>query len=390
MKRSIIIISIFLMNLNFGYSQILPSGTSIVNHISKLDSVYPSSPAICVLANGNYIVSHDLFGPASNSAIFATTYVFKSTDKGVTWSKISTISGLCWANIFNFNNKLYMMGVDKGLGNIVIRCSTDNGVSWTSASDSKTGLLFRGGYHTAPTPVVIYNGRIWRAFEYANTILTSDMMRYGPMMISADVNSDLMNAKSWTKTNVLSYDPNYLQAQFRGWFEGNAVVTKENELVDVLRVHIWPGIDEHVAIVKVNCKGDAISFQPQSGFVKFPGGAKKFTIRYDETSQRYWTLSNFVPAANSADYPASVRNYLTLMSSVDLRTWQVHKLILSHPDRIYHGFQYIDFLFDTNDIIFVSRTAYDDYTGGAQSYQEANYLTFQRIKYFLYLKKNIY
>jgi hypothetical protein len=57
--------------------------------------------------------------------------------------------------------------------------------------------------------------------------------------------------------------------------------------------------------------------------VEFPGGAKKFTIRYDRKSKLYWALTN--PAPGEAD-PASVRNTLALISSPDLRRWQVRKV----------------------------------------------------------------
>ncbi len=44
----------------------------------------------------------------------------------------------------------------------------------------------------------------------------------------------------------------------------------------------------------------------------------------------------------------------------------------------YTGFQYVDWLFDGDDLIFVSRTAYN----GAHNYHDANHLTFHRVKNF--------
>ena len=58
----ILLISVFPI---LGYSQSVPPGI-VINHIPKQDSVYIGSPAICILPNGDYIVSHDLFGPKSN------------------------------------------------------------------------------------------------------------------------------------------------------------------------------------------------------------------------------------------------------------------------------------------------------------------------------------
>jgi hypothetical protein len=47
-----------------------------------------------------------------------------------------------------------------------------------------------------------------------------------------------------------------------------------------------------------------------------------------------------------------------------------------------HAFQYIDWFFENEDIIAVSRTAYDDGLGGAHSAHDANYITFHRIHSF--------
>ncbi|MHC4863542.1 MAG: hypothetical protein ACYTEX_05645, partial [Planctomycetota bacterium] len=49
----------------------------------------------------------------------------------------------------------------------VIRRSDDSGKTWTVPQDKDSGLLLDGGrYHTAPVPVVVHHGRIWRAMEH--------------------------------------------------------------------------------------------------------------------------------------------------------------------------------------------------------------------------------
>jgi hypothetical protein len=58
------------------------------------------------------------------------------------------------------------------------------------------------------------------------------------------------------------------------------------------------------------------------------------------------------------------------------------KVLLQHEDPVKHGFQYVDWLFDGKDIIFLSRTAYDDGLEGAHRSHDANFLTFHRIKKF--------
>ena len=65
-----------------------------------------------------------------------------------------------------------------------------------------------------------------------------------------------------------------------------------------------------------------------------------------------------------------------------MRNWTIHKIVLEHPEVKKHGFQYVEWLFEGDDIIFLSRTAFDDETGGAHNNHDANYLTFHRIKDF--------
>ncbi len=102
-------------------------------------------------------------------------------------------------------------------------------------------------------------------------------------------------------------------------------------------------------------------FDPEKGFIDFPGGAKKFTIRFDPHSGSYWSLVNNTKSEFNELEPISVRNTLSLSRSVDLINWEIHSELLEHPDVHHHGFQYVDWCFDGNDLIAVARTAYDDF-----------------------------
>jgi hypothetical protein len=77
-----------------------------------------------------------------------------------------------------------------------------------------------------------------------------------------------------------------------------------------------------------------------------------------------------------------MRNTQALVSSEDLKDWSAHKVVLHHPDPKKHAFQYVDWLFEGDDIIAASRTAYDDGMGGADDFHDANFLTFHRIENF--------
>lgn len=380
MKQIIPIIIAFLSIINI-YAQegSLPPGV-VVTYLSSETQTYIGSPSICILPNGDYLVSHDVFGPKSREFESANTYFYKSGDKGKTWNRISQINGQFWSSLFLVNNDLYIMGTNKHHGNLIIRKSTDAGITWSIPYNGQSGLLLEGEYHTAPVPVVFHNGRVWRAIEYATAKTSEWGKRYSAMVVSAPIDSDLLKAESWTRSNHLGYNADYLRGHFAAWLEGNIVIAPDNKIVDVLRVNQDKPGSEKIAIVRVD-NPSHVSFNIND-FYNMPGGSKKFTIRYDNKTQRYWSIVNNVPKEFEEKNPHAVRNQLSLISSADLKKWVFNKTLLSHPDSEKHGFQYVDWLFEGNDIIYLSRTAYDDKKGGANNYHDANYLTFHRIEDF--------
>lgn len=390
MKNTIlIIIFVFCAMLQLN-AQVQKVPGVVVDYIPASTKTYIGSPSICILPNGDYVASHDHFGPATTEHQQAITAVFKSTDKGKSWTKISEIKGQFWSNLFEDQNVLYIMGTWRHHGNLIIRRSLDGGVSWSEPTDNKNGLLLEGEYHTAPMPMVIHNGRLWRAIENAKSNTSAWGKRYSAMVISAPLNANLLDAVSWKTTNSLPYDSTYLNGKFGAWLEGNAVVTPDGKMVDILRVATSEKGRDLAAVVNISEDGSTATFDPTNGFLDFVGGARKFTIRYDNESKRYWAVVNLISDGFSNMDAGSVRNTLILKSSSNLKTWTENKILLQHPDVKKHGFQYVDWQFDGQDIIFLSRTAYDDEFGGANNFHDANYLTFHRIKNFRKLaKKNI-
>lgn len=354
----------------------------VVDYLPASTKTFIGSPSIVVLPNGDYVASHDFFGPATTEHERALTAVFRSADKGKSWKKVAEIKGQFWSNLFVHQNALYLMGCWKHHGNIILRRSLDGGNSWSEPTDSTHGLLREGEYHTAPVPMVVFNGRLYRAFEYAKSTSNAWGIRYSAMVISAPLDADLLIAANWTTSNYLTYDSTYLNGKFGGWLEGNAVVAPDGKLVDFLRVETKELGRDMAAIVTISEDGKTATFDPATGFLDFAGGARKFSIRYDETSKRYWTISNLVTKEFASFSAGRIRNTLVLQSSPDLRTWTIHKVLLHHPDVLKHGFQYVDWQFDGKNILFLCRTAFDDKFGGADNFHNANYLTFHRIKNF--------
>jgi hypothetical protein len=390
MIKSVKFSIVFLLLLAAGntiYAQSSKIPGIVVNHIPAHTGIYIGSPSICILPNGDYVASHDHFGPNSTEHERAVTAVYKSTNKGKSWKKISEINGQFWSNLFVHQNALYIMGTWKHHGNFIIRRSDDGGVTWTAPINNKNGLLFEGKYHTAPMPVIEHDGRLWRTIENRISHTSRMDIRHSIGVISISADADLLNAENWLATNFLPHDSTYFNGKFNGWIEGNAIVTPEGNIVNILRVATSEPGRDMVAVVNISHDGKTASFDPRKGFIDFVGGAKKFSIRYDEKSKRYWTLANMVKEEFSHLLAARVRNTLVLKSSPDLKNWSVHKILLEHSDVEKHGFQYVDWQFDGRHIIFLSRTAYDDEFGGARNYHDANYLTFHRIRNFRKFRK---
>lgn len=355
----------------------------VIAHSPKASRVFLGSAGLAVLPDGTYLAKHDEFGPGSTEQRSAVTKVHRSSDRGRTWEQISRIDGLFWASIFPHRGAVYVLGTTAGhrRGHAVIRRSDDGGRTWTEPKDERSGRLFPDiSYHTAPVPVIVHQGRLWRAMEDEKGGTKWGVM-FRAFMLSAPEDADLLVAANWTASNALPHDPTYLDGRFGGWLEGNAVVDPEGRIVNVLRVD-FRAVPEKAAIVRVSADGRQASFDPARDFVDFPGGCKKFVIRPDPRGGRYWTLANAILPAHAGGNVERVRNAAVLMSSPDLRTWTPHHVALYHENLATHGFQYLDWLFDGEDLIVVARTAFDDGIGGADNQHNSNYLTFHRLENF--------
>ena len=357
----------------------------VVDHSPASTGKFIGSPSLLILGDGTYLASHDFFGPGANNAQ-GQTNVFRSTDRGATWSPAATLASQYWSNLYSYGGDAYLMGTSGEYGRLSIRRSTDGGSTWTTPTDTTNGFLSLGATnHTAPTPTVFHDGRVWRAFEDTGNG-GGFPGQFRSFVISAPIGSNLLNKANWTFSNKLVRDTSWLPDNgFNGWLEGNIVATREGGLVNILRVDVGAGKPEKAAIVRVNSPTQ-VSFDPKKDIVDFPGGAKKFTIRYDSVSDRYWSLVNSVSPEEQAAHPnlppGSIRNTLSLVSSTDLRDWSIDQVVLQNPDVFKHGFQYADWQFDGKDLVYVSRTAFDDGLGGASDYHNANFLTFGRIADF--------
>jgi hypothetical protein len=353
----------------------LPPGT-VIHHSPASSGLYIGSPSICVAPDGSYLASHDLFGPKSKEHALSKGRLYRSNDKGENWSHLHDFEGFFWTGLFVHRGNTFLLGLEKHHGRIVIRRSADSGKTWTPPA-----VLAEGQWHTAPVPVVEHDGRLWRAIEDAHTH-NKWGERYRALMMSAASDADLLDPASWTFSNPLARDATWLENDFAAWLEGNAVSDPQGNMVNVLRVDNSK-LPEKAAIIRISKDGATANFDPANDIVDFPGGSKKFTIRQDPKGLGYWSLATIIENRHAgAGRPASIRNTLALIHSKDLRVWETRSILLYHPDVAKHGFQYLDWQFDGNDIIAACRTAWDDSEGGAHNNHDANFLTFHRWKNF--------
>ena len=365
-----------------------------VKYQPELTKTYLGSPSILRLPDGALLASHDYFGlkgcPKNHEAEESLTSIYRSEDDGITWVSITHIMNCYWSSLFSHRGSIYILGTSQQYGSIFIRRSDDGGFTWTHPADENSGLLFPGGrfrvapnYHCAPVPVLEHDGRLYKAFEDA------DPPVHGPSfhscVVSAPVDDDLLVAKNWTISNKIPFDPAWIPRDWEAparpcWLEGNIVVAPNGELWNVLRLNARPMVNRAV-IVKVHEAGSRISFDPERGFIDFPGGGSKFTIRHDTQTGLYLSLVNNV--TNPA-WP-SQRNILSLSVSDDLVNWRVVTTLMLDrsgltPEDSAHltGFQYVDWQFDGDDIIYLVRTAYR----GAIRYHDSNRIIFRKLRDF--------
>ena len=360
-----------------------PPGTTIATSPAAARR-YIGSPSITRAPDGALVASHDYFGPMATHRTRAETRVYRSEDQGETWRHTTTFNGLFWASLFTHAGGLYILGTHHEYGPLIIRRSDDSGYSWTGPRDSRSGILAERACHTAPMPVLEHNGRLWRSVEYVES--ASEKVTWGrdfqAAVMSIGIDDDLLNARCWTFSEGLPSSADWRNG-CTGWLEGNAVAMPDGSVVDMMRFEV--GCDR-AALVHVSEDGRTLQFDPASDMVPFPGGMTKFAVRRDpRESGLWWTLANDQSAMGldrpprPGEMPSGAhRNILVLASSADLREWTVRATVLSHPDWQRVAFQYPDFIFDGDDLLVASRTAW----GNAHAPHDANFLTFHRVAGF--------
>ena len=355
----------------------------VVSHSPASTGIYLSSPSLIILSNGRYCATCDEFGPGSTERTQGVTRVFISGDRGQTWQRLANVQPAFWSTLFVHGKALYLIGSTNSRNSrLFIRKSSDWGQTWTSPTGPENGLLRpEVPVQTNAGSITICHDRLWfgSVFDLLGPHGWGTSFRF--FVMSAPLKADLLKDSSWTYSTPIVSNPSFLQGGFHGLVEGTITTGPAGLPLTLYRVS-YDDPQEKALVARTCADGTILGFDPLRDFINFPGGGKKFIVRYDRASKVYWSLSNWVPKRHAGFNPERTRNTLALISSPDLYHWTIRTAVLHHPDVKFHAFQYVDFQFDGTDLIALSRTAYDDGLGGAHSQHDANFITFHRFQNF--------
>ncbi len=363
---------------------------TVVNYLHPRDEAYAfsgrylCSPSLLRLPDGALLASMDLFAPNAPQNL---TLIFRSEDDGATWHYQCELMPCFWGKLFLHKDEIYMLACSTEYGDLLIGKSKDGGKTFCAPS-----VILRGacksnapGVHKNPQPVVEVGGRIWNSCEWGAWACGY----HAAMVISADADSDLLDPDSWEVTPPVRYDPNWpgtADGPSAGNIEGALTVSPSGQLLNIMRYDMTratPNFGRVLAYAVDTEHPEApLAF---SRAIDLPGNHSKFMIHRDPMTGMYFSIISRITDANFV----SDRRLLSLMVSENLDDWSVVEDLIDFRDRAAPdeaGFQYVDFLFDGDDILYLCRTAMN----GAHNFHDANYQTFHRIRNFrTLLHKNI-
>jgi hypothetical protein len=356
--------------------------------------IYTTSPSIVKLPNGDYLLAFNLFGGSLEpSAADGTTYIYRSSDKGTNWTNLTPqrMSYMKRGSLFVHGNSVYLWGYtgdasgDSLSGSVIIRKSTDNGTTWTlpfhpsdptpANGDPTNGFIMAGTMGGTPFNPVIHDGRLW-------------MAQGGKRVMDVAADANWLLAAGWKRSSAANTDsgPNGIPDSYKDVTitEAQIVASPQTGVV------ILPKVESEPRTVLIRATGSGTVANPTTDdWVDLPGGGKKFGAAYDPVSQRFYVLSNPVlPAHFGHSEPWNmIRNTAALMSSKDLKLWDVQQIFLYGPNIGWEGFQYLNFDMDGDDMIVASRTAFDLTGEPGVDYKpprghDSNLITFHRIRNF--------
>lgn len=367
-------------NVRLARTGYIAPGT-VVNYLHPDDRTYRfaghsiNSPTLVRLPSGRLIAGMDLYEKHSMCNL---SLLFKSDDNGRSWRYLTDIFPSFWPKLFVHRGVLYLLAASSNYGDLLIGCSCDDGETWSAPTRLLPGGgILETGPSRGPMPVIEHNGRLYTALEYG-------AWSYGKHLsgvLSIDADADLMEAPNWCCTPFLEYNPEWPGAPLGrspGCIEGNVVVAPDGGICNYLRIDLnrTPCIPSYGKAVVLRANMD----DPEAPLkldriVDCPVGSNaKFQMYKDPQTNKYIAIGN----EQGPDKPG--RTVLSMAVSEDFYTWRIAKRIFDYrglnPGHV--AFQYPDWIFDGEDILLLSRTAW----GRSFNSHDANFNTFHRIENF--------
>ena len=352
---------------------------TVVNYLHPDDEAYAfsgrylCSPSLVRHPDGYLLASMDLFAGNHPQNL---TLIFRSDDNGNSWHYVSELMPCFWGKLFLHKGELYMLACSTEYGDLLIGKSLDGGktfcapVTLLRGSNGKNG---NNGVHKNPQNIFYHNGRIYETLEWGSW--KNNEYCHAAMVMSCDENDDLMCPENWSFSEPRTFSQFHASLadlpNTTTTIEGTLTLSLDGKLLNIMRF----GKYHHALAYEVNVLDNnaPLTF---SYCIQFPANRSKFMIKYDDVSHRYYSIGTMAYDSNNA----STRDYLALLVSRDLEHWEIARNLYDYRgiDTAHIGFQYVDFDFDNEDIIYLCRTAIN----GAHNYHDSNYSTFHRIKKF--------
>jgi hypothetical protein len=361
-------------------------GDTVVNYLHPEDPACIHSgyclctPTLVRAPSGKLICGMDVYARRGGQNL---TLLFESQDNGTTWRYLAELYPCFWPKLFVHRSGLYLLAQTGEYGDLVVGRSYDEGKTWGLPTRLLPGTCLHFGPHHAAVPVGEYYGRLWTSVEYGSWAGGGHDMGY----IYADADSDLTDPESWGISRFLRYNPGWEGAPPGagrgmvapgGGIEGNVTLDPGGNIVCLYRVDLTKAGGWGKALmleIDRNNPGRGPVFRR---FVDLPVGSNsKFCLQYDDVTKKYIALGS------EQSETIKLRKVLSMAVSDDLVDWRVvHRIFdFSHLDEEMTkkvGFQYPDWIFDGDDILLLTRTAF----GGAENYHNSNSITFTRIRNF--------
>lgn len=358
-----------------------PVGT-VVNYLHPDDKVYSfsghslCSPSLLKLPDGALLASMDVFAGGAPQNL---SLIFRSEDGGKTWHYLTDLMPCFWGKLFYHKGAVYMLSVACEYGDLLIGRSEDGGKTFGAPTVLLRGVSPCGapGIHKNPQNIVYYGGRIYETLEWG---CWANGVKHAAMVMSCDENADLLNPENWHFTPPVPYDPSWpgtAKGPSTGNIEGTLVVFPDGKLYNVMRYGINDCEPSYglVLAYRVNTDDPDAPLEYDHA-IEFPGNHSKFMIKRDAVSGRYFSIVSRITSHETRGH----RNLLSLLVSHDAEHWTLCRDLIdrTNEDPKYTGFQYVDFEFDGDDLIYLCRTSINH----AYNFHDANHSTFHRIENF--------